>query len=200
MFFQHAVGPVAPVYGKSLPGVVNKYHFCWQQLFRFISTHRKKVRSGFKGDHYSTLKISPKATASQIKTAYYKLSLIYHPDRNSNSSESQEKFSDISDAYQVLSDKDKKQAYDRTLATHVFDHDVLARHRKSNLKYKDAYDEWTRAHYGNAFQKSQQRAQERIEFLRQVNQMKERKLQNRKLLVTITFLISFSLFVLSLKN
>ncbi len=53
------------------------------------------------------------ATTSQIKKAYRKLAMMYHPDKNPDDPEASEKFHDINAAYEVLSDNDKKQIYDR---------------------------------------------------------------------------------------
>ena len=63
---------------------------------------------------YNVLDISETATADEIKKAYRKLSMLYHPDKNGNSSESTEKFQKISEAYEVLGDAEKKKEYDMT--------------------------------------------------------------------------------------
>jgi DnaJ-class molecular chaperone len=63
---------------------------------------------------YTVLDVSETATPDEIKKAYRKLSMLYHPDKNGNSSESTEKFQKISEAYEVLGDAEKKKAYDMT--------------------------------------------------------------------------------------
>jgi len=63
-------------------------------------------------DYYETLGVSKDASNEQIKKAYRKLALKYHPDRNKDNKEAEEKFKKISEAYAVLSDKDKRQQYD----------------------------------------------------------------------------------------
>ena len=62
---------------------------------------------------YNLLGIPRSASQEDIKQAYRKLALRYHPDRNpENRVEAEKKFKDISEAYQVLSDSDKRRAYD----------------------------------------------------------------------------------------
>ncbi len=64
-------------------------------------------------DYYEILGISKNADASTIKQAFKKLALKYHPDRNQGSKEAEEKFKMVSEAYQVLSDPEKRATYDR---------------------------------------------------------------------------------------
>lgn len=63
-------------------------------------------------NHYKSLGLSPDATQSEIKSAYYKLSKIYHPDKNNGSEESTKKFRDITTAYEVLGKEDSRRMYD----------------------------------------------------------------------------------------
>jgi DnaJ-class molecular chaperone len=63
---------------------------------------------------YNALDVPETATPDEIKKAYRKLSMLYHPDKNGNSSESTEKFQKISEAYEVLGDAEKKKDYDMT--------------------------------------------------------------------------------------
>jgi molecular chaperone DnaJ len=64
-------------------------------------------------DLYQTLGIEKDATSDEIKKAYRKLAMKYHPDRNAWDKNSENKFKEINEAYQVLSDSSKKQQYDR---------------------------------------------------------------------------------------
>ena len=63
---------------------------------------------------YNVLDVPETAAPDEIKKAYRKLSMLYHPDKNGNSSESTEKFQKISEAYEVLGDAEKKKEYDMT--------------------------------------------------------------------------------------
>jgi curved DNA-binding protein len=63
-------------------------------------------------DYYKTLGVEKSADTENIKKAYRKLALKYHPDRNPNNHEAEEKFKKISEAYAVLSDPEKRKQYD----------------------------------------------------------------------------------------
>lgn len=65
-------------------------------------------------DYYRILAVERDASEEDIKRAYRKAALEYHPDRNPGNSEAEEKFKEVSEAYSVLSDKEKKQNYDTT--------------------------------------------------------------------------------------
>jgi molecular chaperone DnaJ len=64
-------------------------------------------------DYYELLGVSRNADDSEIKKAYRKLAMKYHPDRNSNDKVSEERFKEIQQAYAILSDKQKRAAYDQ---------------------------------------------------------------------------------------
>ena len=64
-------------------------------------------------DYYEVLSVSKAASQEEIKKAYRKLALKYHPDRNQGDKEKETKFKEASEAYQVLSDTEKKAQYDR---------------------------------------------------------------------------------------
>ena len=64
-------------------------------------------------DYYAVLGVSKTATDDEIKKAYRKLARQYHPDLNPDDREAEKKFKDINEAYEVLSDKEKREKYDR---------------------------------------------------------------------------------------
>jgi molecular chaperone DnaJ len=64
-------------------------------------------------DFYGVLGVARNASDAEIKTAYRKLAMTYHPDRNNGSKEAEEKFKTITEAYDVLRDPNKRSLYDR---------------------------------------------------------------------------------------
>src|ERR687898_351035 len=64
-------------------------------------------------DFYNTLGVPRAASDDDIKKAYRKLAMTYHPDRNNGSKDAEEKFKEITEAYDVLRDPQKRAAYDR---------------------------------------------------------------------------------------
>jgi len=66
-----------------------------------------------KRDYYEILGISKSATAAEIKKAYRKMALKFHPDKNPDDSEAESKFKEAAEAYEILSNADKKARYDQ---------------------------------------------------------------------------------------
>src|SRR5215208_5547067 len=64
-------------------------------------------------DFYGVLGVDRGASDDDIKKAYRKLAMAYHPDRNNGAKEAEEKFKEITEAYDVLRDPDKRSMYDR---------------------------------------------------------------------------------------
>src|SRR5271170_7568885 len=80
-----------------------------------------------KRDYYEILGVSKTATADEIKKAYRKTAIQFHPDKNPGNKEAEEKFKEAAEAYEVLSDQEKRQRYDqfghegmRGIPTHGF--------------------------------------------------------------------------------
>src|SRR4029079_5016826 len=73
-----------------------------------------------KRDYYEVLGVGRTAAGEDIKRAYRKLAVKFHPDKNPDDPHAEEKFKELGEAYDVLMDSDKRAAYDR------FGHDALA--------------------------------------------------------------------------
>ena len=67
-----------------------------------------------KRDYYEVLGVSKGASDDEIKKAFRKMSKKYHPDLNPNNKEAEKKFKEVNEAYQVLSDPEKKSKYDHS--------------------------------------------------------------------------------------
>ena len=66
-----------------------------------------------KRDYYEVLGVTKNANSKEIKQAYRKLAVKYHPDRNEGDKEAEEKFKEAAEAYEVLSNPEKKSRYDQ---------------------------------------------------------------------------------------
>lgn len=148
--------------------------------------------------YYDILQVSPKATQPQIKTAYYKQSFIYHPDRNAGSEHAASRFSQISEAYNVLGNKSLRKKYDsgilseadvrgssRPTATNQTtsrsSSDATRNHRSPEAGARSQnvfdFDTFYRAHYGEQLQRQKYiRAR-----LQEIKRQKGDKFQDRKL-------------------
>jgi len=63
-------------------------------------------------DYYEVLEIERNASNDEVKRSFKRLAFEYHPDRNPGSTKSEERFKEINEAYQILSDPDKRARYD----------------------------------------------------------------------------------------
>ena len=66
-----------------------------------------------KRDYYDVLGVSRSSSAEEIKKAYRKLAIKFHPDKNPGDKEAEENFKEAAEAYDALSNPDKKQRYDQ---------------------------------------------------------------------------------------
>lgn len=76
-------------------------------------------------NHYDSLGIQSTSTQGEVKSAYYKLSMMYHPDKNQGNPESSQKFRDITEAYEVLGNVKTRKLYDKGKLLFLFFNYVL---------------------------------------------------------------------------
>ncbi|GAA6079402.1 dnaJ homolog subfamily C member 30, mitochondrial [Tachysurus ichikawai] len=128
--------------------------------------------------YYDVLRVSPNATQAQIKTAYYRQSFLYHPDRNAGSHEAVRRFSEISEAYTVLGSISLRRKYDRGVLSlsdlqsavrpsrkdqeHPEHHHHHHHHQRFSRSVRGAgtkpmfdFDAFYRAHYGEQLEREQ---------------------------------------------
>jgi molecular chaperone DnaJ len=74
--------------------------------------NHKKNEEDSEEDYYKLLQVDRDASFEEIKKAYRRLSMIHHPDKNGNCEESTTKFKQLANAYETLSDQDKRMMYD----------------------------------------------------------------------------------------
>ncbi len=80
-----------------------------------------------KRDYYEVLGVDRSADAKELKKAYRRIAMKYHPDRNPDNAEAEEKFKEANEAYEILSDEDKRHAYDQ------FGHDGVDPNRQGGF-------------------------------------------------------------------
>merc|ERR1719192_514116 len=91
--------------GRKLASKAVRSPFC-------LSNHRLFHISRPIFNHYKTLGVDKNADDKAIKAAFFKMAKKYHPDQNPDDAESEKKFKEVNEAYQVLSDKNKRAEYD----------------------------------------------------------------------------------------
>ncbi|CAJ1961949.1 unnamed protein product [Cylindrotheca closterium] len=91
-----------------------------------------------KATYYEILEVSKDATSLEIKKAYRKLALKHHPDRNQGSKESTEKFKQIGEAYECLSDATKRRDYDTQLKYGTTQSHQTATNAPTNVPYNSS--------------------------------------------------------------
>lgn len=172
--------------------------------------------------YYDILKVTPNATQSQIKTAYYKQSFIYHPDKNPGNTEATQVFSEISEAYTVLGNIILRKKYDRGIlsesdvrgagkpsskdspsrSTGSTQHQQRARQftQRGGKPIYD-FDAFYKAHYGDQLQREQElRAmRQRMQEMEQRNAETRQKKIYMEIFVTVMFATT-GLILYSLKE
>ena len=101
-----------------------------------------------KKNYYEILKVSKNAIVDEIKKAYRKLAMEYHPDRNPNNEEAEEKFKEATEAYEILSDAKKREQYDKFGFQGVYN-DFTGNYGRGEFDYSSFHEyhyknEWTK--------------------------------------------------------
>ncbi|XP_072320203.1 dnaJ (Hsp40) homolog, subfamily C, member 30b [Eucyclogobius newberryi] len=171
--------------------------------------------------YYDVLKVTPHATQSQIKTAYYKQSFIYHPDKNPGNVEATQIFSQISEAYSVLGNLTLRRKYDRGILsdsdlrspgkpskdspssrqTGPTSHQRARQFTQRRGKVFFDFDAFYKAHYGEQLQREQEmRARkQRMEEMQEKNKKAWQEQKIFEILVTALF-ASAGLIIYNIKN
>ena len=100
-------------------------------------------------DYYSILGVSKNATSEEIKKAYRNLAFKYHPDRNPNNKDAEEKFKKISEAYNILGDENKRSEYDRYGSSSS--NSSYGYSNGYNQNYQNSYQNYYRQTYSDPF-------------------------------------------------
>ncbi|KAF6156993.1 hypothetical protein GIB67_039754 [Kingdonia uniflora] len=95
--------------------------------------------------YYDILQISKGASEDQIKRAYRKLALKYHPDKNQGNEEANKKFTEISNAYEVLSDQEKRGIYDKYGEEGLKQHAAGGGRGGGGMNIQDIFSKWSPA-------------------------------------------------------
>jgi len=96
-----------------------------------------------KKNYYKTLGLRNSASGEEIKRTYRKLAFKYHPDKNPGNKESEEKFKEINEAYETLSDVEKKQQYDASLKSNVFASETYYGEQNAGSGQNRYYGSWS---------------------------------------------------------
>ena len=177
--FSHTASPGGKTGSNQLVKFGQSSHCCLSNqsqvlnshVTRYYSTRRKQHDHGKKHkDLYAIMGVSPHATQVQIKEAYYRLSMKYHPDRNKGAEDAHTKFTELTEAYSILGQYDLRRKYDKgmlhqyprqpshTHSDHSHHHST-ARDSGSTVHGKRSkfdFDEFYRAHYGEALRREQE--------------------------------------------
>ncbi|KYM98316.1 Chaperone protein dnaJ 2 [Cyphomyrmex costatus] len=177
-------------------------HSTKSQLSRLYSTRQ---RTNLK-NHYDTLNINPHATQNEVKSAYYKLTLQYHPDKN-KSEYAKQKFQDISEAYKVLSNYEQRKIYDQDTMLRRQPEATVTQEPVFNYKDKVYsgsskfynYDVWIQEHYGKQLYESRFRRQ-KYENIRTMKEIDNHAKKNSLYVEFAIFLLTLTLIAMNFQH
>lgn len=100
------------------------------------------AKINFEKDYYAVLDVAKTATADEIKKAYRQLAIKYHPDKNPGNPEAEEKFKEVAEAYEILSDAAKRKSYDvGGYTTNVGNYDTGGGHAPPPPRAEDPFND-----------------------------------------------------------
>lgn len=157
--------------------------------------------------YYDILRVSPGATQSQIKTAYYKQSFIYHPDKNPGDKVATQRFSEVSEAYMVLGNIGLRRKYDRGILgpsdlqspgrppSSSKSPGIKQQHRARHFshtrgKVQFDFDAFFQAHYGEQLQREKIRRARRQQMQEQQNHTLRRWKKERIMEMAVAMLLT----------
>ncbi|KAM9801652.1 dnaJ (Hsp40) homolog, subfamily C, member 30b [Neosynchiropus ocellatus] len=200
------------------PAPFSSRSYSWRNDSRDAPMYRSRTA------YYDVLQISPNATQAQIKTAYYKQSMIHHPDKNPGNPDTTQRFSEISEAYTVLGNINLRRKYDRGLLNQ-FDVQSAGRpsskeapnrstaapptqrqqsaHRFSRAGGKTMFDfdAFFKAHYGEQLQREREMKARKEEMERLYQEkMKKRREDSLKDATLLMVLAAAGLLLISLSK
>jgi len=154
--------------------------------------------------HYEALNVSKSATHKEIKDAYYRLSMIYHPDKNKGSEEAAKHFRDITSAYEILGNVRQRKLYDSGANLNQNSSQFTAKKQpfetmntkndiyKTNVRGRDYnFEEWSKAHYTNVFRRHYETRETHIR-----NKMYQEYATRQNSYSLLTFMVFASIFIL----
>ncbi|XP_043106391.1 uncharacterized protein LOC122352797 [Puntigrus tetrazona] len=181
------------IYKKTLRGFPNDYLWQFVCLTRAYSGTQDKGSPLYKSKsaYYDILDVSPSATYTQIKTAYYKQSFIFHPDKNAGSEEAVFRFSQISEAYSVLGNKALRRKYDRGILSQAdlqgTSKEGPASGQQSRTRHVPSvgeaqqkiynFDAFIKSHYREQLKREQESREHRKDFIRKEKELPESRMK-----------------------
>ncbi|XP_023012782.1 dnaJ homolog subfamily C member 30, mitochondrial [Leptinotarsa decemlineata] len=181
-----------------------------KKIFNLKIRNQIRLMSSVKPkDHYKSLGITPSSTQGEIKSAYYKLSMVYHPDKNQDSNaQSAQKFRDITEAYEVLGNIKTRKLYDKGLyfrsTPSATEEDVDKFYKSRETRSRPPppssgipiydFDEWSKSHYGATFRRQMENKNRTREYIIRREKEKEHTKIENMLLVFLGISFMFMLY------
>ncbi|KAF2878998.1 hypothetical protein ILUMI_27180 [Ignelater luminosus] len=181
---------------------INSMRIVQQNIRSLSNTATVRARN-----HYDSLGITPKATQADVKGAYYKLSMIYHPDKNEGCDVAAQKFRDITEAYEVLGNVRLRKLYDKGVSHIGIDistEDPSAKFYRSREHRTRPpttgrtpiydFDEWSKSHYGATFARDMERKR-KTQFYRDIVEKENQDLKTARFLIAMGVMFAILVYL-----